>query len=167
MMYCSWQSTHDLRWWGYTGDSFSGYSYSGWLGCPGCSNSAIIWHFALLLNGDLANAWFLGDIKQSKFLISFPLLGTNFWYLLSLNLDSHLCINTQLLSRVWLFVIPWTISLPGSSVHGIFQASILEWVAISSSRGSSQSRDQTHIPLFSDTAQMLPMPWNPHHCCCC
>ena len=34
-------------------------------------------------------------------------------------------------------------SLPGSSIHGISQARILEWVAISSSRGSSQSRDQT------------------------
>ena len=33
-------------------------------------------------------------------------------------------------------------SLPGSSVHGILQARILEWVAISSSRGSSQLRDQ-------------------------
>ena len=31
-------------------------------------------------------------------------------------------------------------SLPGSSVHGIYQARILEWVAISFSRGSSQSR---------------------------
>ena len=30
---------------------------------------------------------------------------------------------------------------PGSSVHGIIQARILEWVAISSSRGSSPSRD--------------------------
>ena len=30
---------------------------------------------------------------------------------------------------------------PGSSVHGIFQGRILEWVAISYSRGSSQSRD--------------------------
>ena len=30
-----------------------------------------------------------------------------------------------------------------SSVHGILQAGILEWVAISSSRGSSQPRDQT------------------------
>ena len=36
-------------------------------------------------------------------------------------------------------------SLPGSSVHGIFQAKILEWVAISFSRGSSQLRDWTHI----------------------
>ena len=35
--------------------------------------------------------------------------------------------------------------LPGSSVHGILQARALEWVAIYSSRGSSQPRDQTHI----------------------
>ena len=35
--------------------------------------------------------------------------------------------------------------LPGSSVHGIFQARILEWVAISSSRGSCQPRNQTCI----------------------
>ena len=35
--------------------------------------------------------------------------------------------------------------LPGSSVHGIFQARILEWVAMPSSRGSSQCRDGTHI----------------------
>ena len=34
-------------------------------------------------------------------------------------------------------------SPPGSSVHGILQARILEWVAISFSRGSSQPRDQT------------------------
>ena len=32
---------------------------------------------------------------------------------------------------------PMNYSLPGSSVHGILQARILEWVAISSSRGSS------------------------------
>ena len=35
--------------------------------------------------------------------------------------------------------------LPGSSVHGIFQARVLEWVAISFSRGSSQPRDRTWI----------------------
>ena len=34
-------------------------------------------------------------------------------------------------------------SLPGSSVHRIFQARILQWVAISSSRGSSLPTDQT------------------------
>ena len=36
---------------------------------------------------------------------------------------------------------PMDCSLLGSSVHGIFQEKILEWVAISFSRGSSQSRD--------------------------
>ena len=36
-------------------------------------------------------------------------------------------------------------SLPGSSVHGIFQARVLEWVAISFSRGSSRPRDQTQV----------------------
>ena len=36
-------------------------------------------------------------------------------------------------------------SQPDSSVHGIFQARILKWVAISYSRGFSQPRDQTHV----------------------
>ena len=34
---------------------------------------------------------------------------------------------------------------PGSSVHGILQARILEWVVISFFRGSSQPRDQTEV----------------------
>ena len=37
------------------------------------------------------------------------------------------------------------VGLPGSSVHGILQARILEWVAISFSRGSSWPRDQTQV----------------------
>ena len=40
---------------------------------------------------------------------------------------------------------PMDCSLPGSSVHGILQARILEQVAISFSRGSSQPRDQIRI----------------------
>ena len=36
-------------------------------------------------------------------------------------------------------------SIPGSSVHGIFQAKVLEWVAISFSRGSSTPGDQTWV----------------------
>ena len=39
---------------------------------------------------------------------------------------------------------PMDHSLPGSSIHGIFQARVLEWAAISFSRGSSQPRDWTH-----------------------
>ena len=40
---------------------------------------------------------------------------------------------------------PMDCSLPGSSVHGILQARILEWAAISFSRGSSQSRGWTDV----------------------
>ena len=42
---------------------------------------------------------------------------------------------------------PMDCSLPGSSVHGIILARILEWVASSFSRGSSQSCDWTHVYL--------------------
>ena len=38
---------------------------------------------------------------------------------------------------------------PGSSVHGILQARVLEWVAISFSRGSSWPRDQAHISFIA------------------
>ena len=40
---------------------------------------------------------------------------------------------------------PMDCSLPGSSIHGIFQAGVLEWVAISFSRGSSQPGDRTQV----------------------
>ena len=40
---------------------------------------------------------------------------------------------------------PMDFSLPGFSVHGIYQARVLERVAISLSRGSSQPRDQTQV----------------------
>ena len=40
---------------------------------------------------------------------------------------------------------PMDCSPPGSSIHGIFQARVLEWVAIAFSRGSSHTRDQTWV----------------------
>ena len=42
---------------------------------------------------------------------------------------------------------PMDCSLPGSSVHGILQARILEWVAMSFSRGSSQPMDGTLVSM--------------------
>ena len=41
-------------------------------------------------------------------------------------------------------------SLPGSYVHGLFQARTLEWVAISFSRGSSRPRDQTPVTCITN-----------------
>ena len=57
-------------------------------------------------------------------------------------------------------------SPPGSSVHGILQARILEWVAMPSSRGSSQSRDRTQVSRIAGgfftiwiTREALPLNW--------
>ena len=44
---------------------------------------------------------------------------------------------------------PMDCSPPGSSVHGILQARMLEWVAIPFSRGSSWCRDQTRVSGIS------------------
>ena len=46
-------------------------------------------------------------------------------------------------------------SLPGSSIHGICQTKILEWVAISLCRGSSQPRDRTRISCVSCIGRQL------------
>ena len=54
---------------------------------------------------------------------------------------------------------PMNRSPPDSSVHGIFQAGILECVAISSSRGSSQARDQANISFISCTGWWILYRW--------
>ena len=51
-------------------------------------------------------------------------------------------------SHVW-FCDPMDCSPPGSSVHRILKARILEWVAIFSSTGSSRPRDPTHVSYVS------------------
>ena len=48
---------------------------------------------------------------------------------------------------------------PGSSVHGIFQVRLLEWNAISYSRGSSQSRDWTHFSGVSYSSRRILYHW--------
>ena len=57
---------------------------------------------------------------------------------------------------------PIEYSLLGSSVHGIFQARILELVAISCSKGSSKPRDQTHISHISCTGRLILYHLNKH-----
>ena len=65
----------------------------------------------------------------------------------------------QLLSCVQLFGTPKHCNPTGSSVHVIFQERILEWIAISFSRGSSQPRDQTCISCVSCIGT-----WILYHC---
>ena len=66
------------------------------------------------------------------------------------------------------FVTPCTVT-PGSSVHGISQARILEWVAISFSRGVFPTRDRTCISLpllqrLADSSALAPP--DPLQCSC-
>ena len=50
---------------------------------------------------------------------------------------------------------PMDCSPPGSSVHGILQARILEWVALSPSRGSSPPRDRTCVSYVSCIGRLV------------
>ena len=69
---------------------------------------------------------------------------TSYDFFLSPYLYVPLC--AQSLSQVWFFVVQWTVAFQAPlPAHGILQARILEWVAVSFSRGSSQPRDQTHV----------------------
>ena len=60
-----------------------------------------------------------------------------------------MCVRAKSLQLCLIVCKPMDCSPPGSSVHGILQARILEWVALPSSRGSSQRRDQTHLSYVS------------------
>ena len=71
------------------------------------------------------------------------------WMTNTLNKDMKRCLVALIIvlscCLVRLFATPWTVAHRGSSVHGILQARILEWVAIPFSRRSSQPRDRTQI----------------------
>ena len=58
-------------------------------------------------------------------------------------------------SRVQLFATPWTI---GSSVHGISQARIQEWVAIFYARGFPRPRNWTHVSCTSCICRQIFLP---------
>ena len=58
------------------------------------------------------------------------------------------------------FCNPMDCGLPGSSVHGILQARILEWVAVPFSRGSFKPRDQ--IQVCTELNAILQQTKSPH-----
>ena len=82
--------------------------------------------------------WELGSVPPC-FCVSFPTLSL-----------LHCVLHTHSLSHVWLSCDCMDSSPPGSSVRGISQARLLEWVAIPFSRGSSRPRDQTHVSCLAD-----------------
>ena len=87
-------------------------------------NEFLFEHLFWILWGYIARSWIVESYNNSMFNL-----------LLLLLLFSH--------SGVWLSCNPMDCSLPGSSVHGIFQARILEWVAISFSMFNLVRNHQT------------------------
>ena len=55
------------------------------------------------------------------------------------------CLSSEVAQLCLTHSGPMDCGLPGSSIHGLFQARVLEWVAISFSRGSSWPRDWTQV----------------------
>ena len=91
-----------------------------------------------------------------------------YWYvilLISLSGQSgytHTCLCAHSVARLCpTFGDPMNCSPPGSSIHGIFQARILEWVSISFSRESSRPRDQTHISCLAGRSFTTEPPGKP------
>jgi len=84
----------------------------------------------------------------------------------SLHILWHVCVCVHSVAQSCLTLCdPMDCSPPGSSVNGIFQARTLEWVAISSSRGSSQPRDQTWVSCISCIGRPVVPPGKPMCVC--
>ena len=81
---------------------------------------------------------------------------------LSCPLRGCFCFVFSRFSHVQLFYDPKDCSLPGSSVQGRSKARILEWVAISFSRGSSQPRDRTGISCIAGRFLTAKPPGKPY-----
>ena len=94
--------------------------------------------------------WFKGncDFTLLNFAVSYrnTFLNKCDYVIHYFNVHFSLCFFAQLCPTLG---DPVDSSLPGSSLHGILQARILEWAAISFSRGSSQPRDQTRISCIA------------------
>ena len=75
------------------------------------------------------------------------ILWVLFFFFFIVSHKSHVC--AELLQSCPTLCNHMDDSPPGSSVHGILQARVLEWVAMASSMGYFQPRDQTHISFVS------------------
>ena len=83
-------------------------------------------------------------IRSKSAIFHFSVFFLRLVFQIRVHLQKELLFVVQSLSRVWL-CSSMDYSPPGSSVHGINPARILEWVVISFSRGSSWPKDQTQV----------------------
>ena len=98
--------------------------------------------------------YFISDVGLKAYELTF--LGNGGWSLPGFSaILYHPCACSVAQSCLTL-CNPLNCGLPGFSVHGISQSRILEWVAISLSKGSSQPRDQTQVcHIASDSKPTL------------
>ena len=99
-----------------------------------CLWRLIIMHFSSLCRETGRASLKLDAPKQCEFLLFSNCLHLS-WHLVCVSV-AQLCLT---------LCESMACSLPDSSVHGVLQARILEWVAISSSRGSSLPRDWSQV----------------------
>ena len=140
-----------------------------------CSSLSILWHcLSLGLEWKLSFSSPVATVEFSKFsgilsaalsqhhLSGFEISQLEFCYPLNsmkanpMNSmkrqkdDTYVSEWVKSLSHVQLFATPWTIAYPAPQSMGFFQTRILEWSAISFSRGSSQPRDRTWVSCTAD-----------------
>ena len=114
----------------------------------------------------ISNFW----IRKSEWIIMLEDFGYHVlsWPVLTSRKTEHAPTQSVLIyavvscCHVQFFCDPMDCSLPSSSVHGISQARILGWAAISFSKGSSQHRDQTQVSCPEGGFFMLSHQENPH-----
>ena len=134
-------------------------SFPGSWRCPGVENDCPL-QYSCLENSMSRGAWWAtvhGATKSGTWLSDW---AHTWWFtlwicfrctLVCYQLYMCICICVHLHTRTkslqsWMtFCDPVDCSPPGPSVHGVLQARILEWIAISSSRGPSQLKDRTHV----------------------
>ena len=116
------------------------------------------------------------DSEESSPALRFESISSSAWwpyktkYNYVMRLLPHMLCLLKSLQLCLTLCDPVDYSLPDSSVHGILQARILEWVAMPSIRGSSRHRDQTRSSCVSCTAgrfftaEPLGKPLLPHNC---
>ena len=111
-------------------------------------------------NSPKAGEWLRCQRGWCLFLFSFPFCiwdvqSPPWWSARPLSL-TWFCVCTKLTMLLHSCLTPWDpmdCSPPGSSVHGISQARILEWVAMPSSGGSSRPRDRTWVSFIPCTGR--------------
>ena len=99
----------------------------------------------------MVEIWFLGIISifSSVSIFDFKNINAKKHCLIKFIVENNINNFAQQLQSCPTLCNPMNFSLPGSSVHGTFSETILEWVALPSSRGSSQPREQTCISCIA------------------